>query len=104
MSYEAKHNFAKHLAHVICNFKSIAYSVSKRHQTAHALNWMTLSPLKGCAEIGSGEMVAVADLQDCALLTLAYSESYLKVRIIGTHYTGSITKSLLSSVCLQWSV
>jgi len=46
MSYEAKHNFAKRLAHVIRNFKNTAYSVSECHQMAHALNWMTLSLLK----------------------------------------------------------
>ena len=68
MRYEAKHNFAKRLAHVICNFKNISYSVCKRHQMAHALKWMTLSPMKGCAEVGTGEMVALADLQDSTFL------------------------------------
>jgi len=78
MSYEAKHNFAKRLAHVIRNFKNIAYSVSECHQMAHALNWMTLSLLKGCAEVGSGEMAAVADLQDCVLL-IPYTGSGIDV-------------------------
>jgi len=36
--YEAKHNFAKRLAHVTCNFKNISYSVCRRHQMTHALN------------------------------------------------------------------
>jgi len=53
---------------VICNFKNISYSVSKRHQVAHALNWMTLSPLKGCCEVGNGEMVTVGELADSHLL------------------------------------
>jgi len=44
---------------------------------AHALNWMTLSLLKGCA-VGSGEMDAVADLQDCALL-IPYTASGIDV-------------------------
>ena len=77
MSYEAKHNLAKRTAHVIRSFKNIAYSVSECHQMAHALNWMTLSPLRGCA-VGSGEMAAVADLQDCALL-IPYTGSGIDV-------------------------
>lgn len=68
MRYEAKHNFAKRLAHVICNFKNISYSISKRHQISHALKWMTAPPLKNCAEVGNGEMVSVSDLLDGQLL------------------------------------
>ena len=68
MRYEAKHNFAKRLAHVICNFKNISFSVAKRHQIAHALKWMTHSPVKGCAEVGNGEMISVNELDDSQFL------------------------------------
>jgi hypothetical protein len=68
MRYEAKHNFAKRLAHIICNFKNTSFSVAKRHQIAHALKWMTHSPVKGCAEVGNGEMISVSELDDSKLL------------------------------------
>ena len=32
------------------------------HQMAHALKWMTLSPSKGCAVTGNGQMIAVSEL------------------------------------------
>jgi len=96
MRYEAKHNFAKRLAHVICNFRNISYSVAKRHQMSHCLKWMTLSPLKSCAEVGNGDMVLVSDLLDCQLLipyTGTGTDIFLTkhVKVFGQEYRPGMT-------------
>ncbi|XP_047145213.1 uncharacterized protein LOC124818403 isoform X1 [Hydra vulgaris] len=51
MRFEAKHNFSKRLAHIIYNFKNIAFSLASRHQLSHAFVWMTRCPSKGISEV-----------------------------------------------------
>ena len=68
MRYEAKHNFFKRLAHIICNFKNITYSLSKRHQIAHGFAWTTKSPLKEKTHVENGVMISVSELCDKLLI------------------------------------
>ena len=96
MRFEAKHNFSKRLAHVICNFQNISYSLSKRHQLAHALTWMTKSPLANLPEIGFGSMITVSEIRDKHLLS-KYIEKDLdifvtnRVVIFGQEYKINIS-------------
>ncbi|XP_065677182.1 uncharacterized protein LOC136071664 isoform X2 [Hydra vulgaris] len=61
--FEAKHNFSKRLAHIVCNFQNISFSIAKRHQIAHALAWMTHGPLKTIADVKNGEVFLVSELE-----------------------------------------
>ena len=66
--YEAKHNFSKRLAHIVCNFQNISFSIAKRHQIAHALAWMTHGPLKTIADVKNGEVFLVSELENKNLI------------------------------------
>jgi hypothetical protein len=70
MRYEGKHNYFKRLAHIVCNFKNIAWSASQRHQIFQAFNWISCSPLAKGTELGSGIMVGVAELLHSDMLSV----------------------------------
>lgn len=63
--YEAKHNFFKRVAHVVCNFRNISLLMSSRHQMSQAFGWMSTPPLKGRLQIRNGYTVPVEELVDC---------------------------------------
>lgn len=54
MRFEAKHNFFKRLAHVVCNFRNIAYTLAFRHQLAQCSQWWTKPAFKQSLVIGTG--------------------------------------------------
>ncbi|XP_065681041.1 uncharacterized protein LOC101236011 [Hydra vulgaris] len=68
MRFEAKHNFSKRLAHIISNFKNIAFSLASRHQLSHAFVWMTRCPLKGISEVGNGTIISSPDIKHKSLI------------------------------------
>ena len=68
MRFEAKHSFSKHLAHIICNFKNIAFSLASRHQLSHAFVWMTRCPLKGISVVGNGTIISSSDIRHKSLI------------------------------------
>jgi hypothetical protein len=56
------------LAHIVCTFRNISFTIAKRRQLANDLNWMNCSPMNGCAEVGKCEMLTVTELDDNQLL------------------------------------
>ncbi|XP_065655080.1 uncharacterized protein LOC136081591 [Hydra vulgaris] len=53
MRFEAKHNFFKRLAHIVCNFRNIAYTLAFRHQLAQCSQWWKKTGFKQSLIVGT---------------------------------------------------
>lgn len=56
--YEMKHIYSKRVGHVVCNFKNICQTVTKKHQLYHCTMWSSVNVLTAHKmECNSGEVL-----------------------------------------------
>ncbi|XP_047143709.1 uncharacterized protein LOC105850147 isoform X1 [Hydra vulgaris] len=53
MRFEAKHNFFKRIAHIVWNFRNIAYTLAFRHQLAQCSQWWKKTGFKQSLVVGT---------------------------------------------------
>lgn len=79
MRYEARHNFFKKHAHMICNFKNICKSMAFKNQLLHCCHVAKRRDYSDSIEVGNGMFKSVSDLPFASLLQQKDFDSYVFV-------------------------
>jgi len=94
--YEAKHNYFKRLAHIVCNFQNICKTLSMRNQISQCFSWWKGPPFKVSVEVGNGNITLLQllpDFKNSIPEVENFTEVFVAnwVKICGTKYTPGLT-------------
>jgi len=93
--YEAKHNYFKRLAHIVCNFKNICKTLAHRNQTHQCFVWFKSPPFKTALHVGPGYETLIGSQpelkfeRDISLYSEAFCAEWIVVH--GTKYKPGLT-------------
>jgi hypothetical protein len=95
--YEAKHNYFKRLAHIVCNFKNICKTMAVRNQIQQCNAWFQRPPFEDVLEIGPGFPTLFSQHKEFASIVSNACDRYVEVhnadwvKMCGTKYEPCMT-------------
>ena len=70
MRFEAKHNFFRRLAHIVCNFKNFCKTMALRHQMAQCYRFYSQQHIDSKSlEVGKGSMTVLAKIKEGVIIS-----------------------------------